>query len=233
MLRRLFVITALFGGSAFAYAQDDRKQENPNDTSITRVATPVENDRRIARWLIVDVRGAIDCSQLALEKSSNENVRRFAQTMLNEHKDCLTRLEQIKGTADSPPANGSKAPVSRIENTTINPGKSAVLTKDEGGKQRDGKLIYREADFVAVKEKICERMKEVMMSEFKQIPASEFDAVYMKHMVAGHEAMIASCQAISGYASADFKASIDQNIAKAKEHLKQARLLSSQLTAQR
>ena len=57
MLRRLFVITALFGGSAFAYAQDDRKQENPNDTSITRVATPVENDRRIARWLIVDVRG--------------------------------------------------------------------------------------------------------------------------------------------------------------------------------
>lgn len=209
--------------------QEDRPKDKPAHPAVAAVISPIENDRRIARWLIGDVRGMIDCSQLLMERSSNETVKQFAQKIINEHKDCLAQLERYKNTSDPASPGRGNAPVSRLENTTIDPAKSAVLAKDEGGQQRDGKIIYRAADFLEVKEDVCEKMRDLMMKEFKQIPASEVDAVFLKHAVMCHEAMIASCNAVTPCASSELRSYLTQGTTKMKDHLNEVRKLSSQL----
>ena len=211
--------------------QDERPRDKPADSVAQFVISPAENDRRIARWLIGDVRGMIECSQQLVERSSNETVKQFAQKIINDHKECLAQLERFKGTADPAAPSRGNAPVSRLENTTVDPAKSAVLTKDEGGQQRNGKMVYRAADFLVVKEELCEKMRDLMMKEFKQIPANEVDALYAKHAAMCHEALIASCQAVAPYASPEFKAYLNQGTTKMKEHLTEARRLSSQLVS--
>jgi predicted outer membrane protein len=228
MHRHFLCLLALSACYPMLSAQETRKPDAP----VIGITSPEENDKRIARWLIVDVRGIIDCSQEALTRSSNENVKNFAQTMLQDHKACLGRLEQVRGVADVKPRSESNAPVTRLENTTVQPEKSAVLTKDDG-QTRNGKIMYRVADFLVVKEALCERMKETMMKEMKQLSAAEFDEMYMKHMVMSHEMMLASCDIIAPYAQGDLKTYLQQNNEKMKDHLAKAKALCSQVSGKK
>lgn len=214
----------------------DDKNQSTNTPLLTKIISPLENDRRITQWIILDVQGIVDCSKEAVDRSNNESVKQFAKTMMSEHKDCISKLEQLGSREDPAGKSERNPPVTRIEDAKINPAKSGVLAKDEAGQLRDRKWLYRPTDFVEVKKDICERMKALMLKEMKQLSSSEFDAMYMKHMVFGHEALLASCQATRSTASSELQAQLDQNIEKLNAHLKQARDLCKQVsstTAQR
>lgn len=208
---------------------DDKKSSNESAV-VSKIVTPIENDRRITQWIILDVQGIVDCSKEAMDRSSNESVKQFAKAMINEHKDCISKLEQLGSREDPATRSEKNAPVARIEEAKVNPARSGVLTKDQNGELRDRKWVYRPTDFVEVKKDICDRMKALMMKEMKSLPAAEFDAMYMKHMVFGHEAILASCQATRSTASAELQAHLDQNIEKLNAHLKQARELCKQVS---
>ncbi len=197
--------------------------------STTGITSPAENDRRIARWLIIDQQAVIECCKMAQERTSNENVKRFAQTMLNEHNTCLEKLERVRGQSNASetdrPAN---SPVTRIEQAQVDPKNTGIVIKDDG-RQRDGKMIYRAADFLQVKEEICNHMKSVMMKEWKPLSSADFDRAFMKHMVAGHEMLLASCKAVRKTASNELQTMLDQDMEKLAVHLKQTRELCDQV----
>lgn len=220
-----------------ALAQDEpvrnpalQLKDGDKATSIG-VISPQENDARIARWLMVDQQAIVDCCKIAQQQSGNENVKQFAQMMVTEHSSCLDKLEGIrKAHASATDSDNRSNPIiGRSENAVVDPKKAGVLVKDPEGKQRDGKLMYHPTDFVQVKEEICKQMKTKMAKEMKAITGSEFDRAFMMHMVAGHEAILASCQAVRPTASKDFQAMLDQNIDKLNNHIKLARQLCDQV----
>ena len=216
-----------------ANAQDNKaRTDDPKATTDTQsvIVSPVENDRRIARWIILDVQGIVDCSKEAVDRTTNETIKQFAQTMLTEHKDCISKLEQLSSRDGTVNKVEKNAPIARLEDAKVDPARAGILTKDEGGQLRDRKLVYRPTDFVEVKKDVCEKLKAVMMKEMKQIPANEFDAMYMKHMVVAHEAVLASCQATRSTASSELQAHLDQNIEKLNAHLNKARELCKQVS---
>lgn len=232
-LMALACVCSCLGGTVCAQETatrtDDKKAANETAV-VNKIISPMENDRKIAQWIILDVQGIVDCSKEAVDRSSNDSVKQFAKAMINEHKDCISKLEQLGSREDPATKSEKNAPVARIEDAKVNPARSAVLAKDENGQLRDRKWIYRPTDFVEVKKDICERMKALMMKEMKSMPAAEFDAMYMKHMVIGHEALLASCQATRATASAELQAHLDQNIEKLNANLKQARDLCKQVS---
>jgi predicted outer membrane protein len=228
-----FVCVSCVIGAMFAQEgttrPDDKKAAN-DIVSAAKIISPIENDRKIAQWIMVDVQGIVDCSKQTVDRTSNETVKQFAQTMINEHKDCLSKLEQIASREDPATRSERNPPIARIEDAKVNTARSGVLAKDEGGQLRDNKWVYRPTDFVEVKKDVCEKMKEVMMKEMKQLPAAEYDSMYLKHMVAAHEAFLASCQATRSTASKEMQAHLDQNVEKLNNHLKQARELCKQVS---
>jgi len=222
----------------FAWSQAQDAKQNPTyrikegDTiSSVGIISPEENDRRIVRWLIPDQQAVIECSKMAQERATNENVKQFAQMMVSEHNSCLDKLESIrKRRSDSTEAaKPSLPPVTKAEGAEVDLKKSGIVLRDEDGKQRDGKMVYHPTDFVKVKEEICNEMKSTMAKEMKSISGSEFDRAYVMHMVAGHEAILSSCKAVRKTASKELQAMLDQNIEKITNHLKQARQLAEQV----
>ena len=219
--------------SSLLNAQDDSTRNSNNrakdgDRATTYgIISPQENDRQIARWLITDQHAVIECSKMAQERSTNDNVKQFAQTMVTEHSSCLDKLEGIRkqaaNTTDTAPATVGNGKI-RVEAR-----RSGIVVKDEDGQQRDGKMVYHPTDFVQVKEEICNQMKATMAKEMKAMPGSEFDRAYMKHMVMGHEALLATCKVVRKTASKDMQAMLDQDIEKLNGHLKQARELCDQV----
>jgi len=199
--------------------------------SAVGIISPQQNDSRIARWLIIDQQAIVDCSKMAQERSTNDNVKQFAQMMVTEHNTCVDKLEAIRKATDT--ATGSETRnnpvIGRTDNAVVDPKRAGVLVKDPEGKQRDGKLMYHPTDFVQVKEEVCKHMKATMAKEMKAITGSDFDRAYMMHIVAGHEAMLATCKAVRPTASKEFQAMLDQNIDKLTTHTKLARQLCDQV----
>lgn len=218
--------------SSLLNAQDDstrnsnkRARDGDQTTSTYGIISPQENDRQIARWLITDQHAVIECSKMAQERSTNDSVKQFAQLMVTEHNSCLDKLEGIRKQA----ANTSDTAPATIGNARVEARRSGIVVKDEDGQQRDGKMVYHPTDFVKVKEEICNQMKTTMAKEMKALSSSEFDRAYMKHIVMGHEALLATCKAVRKTASKELQAMLDQDIEKLNGHLKQARELCDQV----
>lgn len=189
-----------------------------------------ENDRQIVRWLIPDQHGVIECSKLALEKSTNESVKQFARLMVTEHSSCLDKLEGISKHSSTPGdvQQTSDTITNRKGDVKVDARRSGILIRDEGT-QRDNKIVYQPTDFVQVKVEVCDQMRALIAKEMKAMPGSEFDRAYMKHMVAGHEMNLASCKAVRKTASSELQTMLDQNIEKLNVHLKQARQLCDEV----
>jgi len=227
----------MFAGT-LASAQDDRARNSNSQSkegekySAVGIISPQENDARIARWLIVDQEVIVGASKMAQERATNDNVKQFAQMMVTEHSSSLDKLNNIKknhtSTTDSD--NRHNPIIGRTDNTTVDPKNAGILVKDPEAKQRDGKMMYHPTDFVKVKEEVCKDIKDKLAKEMKNISGSEFDRAYMMHMLAGHEAMLASCKAVRSTASKDLQAMLDQNIEKLNSHIKQAQQLCDQIS---
>jgi len=231
------LVIACCAGTTNLAAQDEPirnpkfQQKEGDKNSAVGIITPQQNDSRIAHWLLIDQQAVVECSKMAQERATNENVKQFAQMMVTDHSACLDKLEAIrKATPETTGSvNRNNSIISRAENAVVDPKNAGVLIKDPEGKQRDGKLMYQPTDFVQVKEEVCKQMKATMAKEMKNITGSDFDRAYMMHIVAGHEALLASCKAVRPTASKEFQAMLDQNIEKMTTHAKQARQLCDQV----
>lgn len=219
-----FLATALVvGGTSGLWAQDAVRKIDPSEPigaivqdSAPRpaaVVSPQENDRRIVRWLTIDNRGLAECARGAADRSANPAVKQFAADVLREHEDFLKRF----GPADD--AETTAQP--RAADAPSKPEQTAVLLRDDGA-SRAGAMIYRPTDFVAVKEEVCNAMKDVAEKQMESLPPQEFDRAFLAHMVFGHHALIASVDALDDTASADLKPQLGRMREMLEHHLTRA-----------
>lgn len=221
------LLTSIWSMAQETATQNQTSPVKESDRStLLGIISPQENDARIVRWLIPDQQAMIECSKMAQDRATRENVKLFAQKMVNDHSSCLEKLQTIRKEKTAEADMPTRAPEVRVE---VDLKKSGVLVTDSDGKQRDGKLFYQPTDFVKVKEDICNDMKSVMAKAMKDITGSEFERAYVMHMIAGHEALLASCKAVRKTASKELQVMLDQNIDKMNAHLKEARQLCEQL----
>jgi predicted outer membrane protein len=174
--------------------------------------------------MILDERLIVESSRRALERAANQNIKNFAQTMVTEHSRALDQLSGIRGAERT-----TTAKVDPGHPKGFVPARSGIVVRDEQGKLRGGRLIYRPTDFLEVKEQVYDHLRSSMEKEWEGITGSEFDRAYIKHMIAAHEGMLASCKALRQSASEDLGKVIDAGTSKLENHLRQARRLSDQL----
>ena len=218
--------------STWSAAQDNATQnqvtpvKESDRSTLLGMISPQENDARIVRWLIPDQQAMIECCKMAQDRASSENVKLFAQKMVTEHNSCLEMLQNIRKERT---ADGEKPTIVQVEKSVVDLKKSGVLVRDTDGKLRDGKTFYQPTDFVKVKEDICDEMKSIVAKAMKDMTGSEFERAFIIHLVAGHEAILASCKAVRKTASKDLQLVLDRNIDKLNGHLKEARQLCDQV----
>lgn len=178
------------------------------------IISPQENDRRIARWLAIDNDSLRACGEMVEEHSNNTRIKELAKAIVADHSRFHNRLNAfIQTTADD--VNGQKTPA---------PSKTATLLKDDG-RSRDGRLAFRPTDFLEVKESVCKELRSKAEKEFKDLQGPEFDHAFLAHMVFGHEALIASVDAVKADATTQLQTTLEDFRQVSEQHLKNVRNL--------
>jgi predicted outer membrane protein len=215
-----------------AWSQE-REQENrvvrepqASDIPAGGVMTPQENDRRITRWLALDNQMVLECAKIGAERATNPEIRSLAESLAAEHKHCLDELNAFRN-ADRP-GQPSERPGSALQDTTPERSRTAVVVQDEG-RTRDRQAFFRPTDFLAVREDMCKKLKDIATKEWESVKGAEFDNAFLKHQVMAHEALLASIQAVRPSASSALQPLLDQSVEKYQKHLERARQLCDQL----
>jgi len=210
------------------------REATSGDVARMGIVSPAENDRRIARWLLLENRAILECSKEAQTRASNDNLKQFAQAMATEHEKCVNDLNNRRGTRSNDAAyapnrndnnRNDNGDVERKNNARVrdaDTNKTAVLFKDDG-QSRGGHVMYRPTDFLAVREDVCNKTKGTMKDLWRNLSGADFDKAYVMHMVAAHECLLANLKSLRPTASQEMQAELDRGIQKTREHLDQCR----------
>jgi predicted outer membrane protein len=153
------------------------------------MTTPEQNDRRIVRWLAVDHRMMVDSARLAADKSTDEAVKQFARTVAADHERHWGAVE------------GTELHAKPEEKLAATEGRQVAALVRDDGQTRDGGMLFRPTDFVAVKERICKRMHEQAMKQFEALDTAQFDKAFLTHMLFAHQGMLATIEEVDDNAS--------------------------------
>jgi len=219
---KIIIAIAALTAAGMVMATDDSGTPRKDGAAVAKdvaalgVITPQENDRRIARWLDVDNESMIACTHIAESHAHNSAIKDLARTLNADHKRIQERLKAFT-RYEVPAANAERAAVP--VNTT------ATLLRDEG-RSRDGRLTFAPTDFLQVKEAVCKELRAKAEKEFENVKGAEFDHAFLAHMQFGHEAMLASLNAVKGGATQQLQTTLDEFRQTTEQHLKNVRQLN-------
>lgn len=177
-------------------------------------------DQQLAAWLLVDNRGEIALAQLAQEKTSNSDVRDFAQHLIDDHSKMVEKLEQFAGTRRRTRGNDNRAANNRRP-------QSATAESAAGGQGRSSAGL----NFVRLKQQLGQQCLASSKQELEQKDGNEFDECYIGMQIAKHMEMIDTLKVFSHYASENLDQVIEEGEDTSQEHLDHAKKLIKELTS--
>jgi len=172
----------------------------------------------------------IALSQLALEKSNNDEVKSFAQKMITDHSQVgkeLSQIAQTKGLS-VPPTNAFQLAL----NSAMPPNVGGTAESPRGGEQRG-------ADSITDKDKPfgMAQIPQADLNAAKKLQdqsGSDFDKAYVAEMCKDHEQTISKFEQASRSATdAQLKQFASDTLSKLREHNQMAEQLAQTVGAKR
>jgi predicted outer membrane protein len=157
LLSNLLAVVIMFTVSATAVNaqiesynnnQKDSSQKNQRDTSYNFFGEPGYSDAAFVAKNIEDNKREIDLAKMAIEKSTDENVKSIAQLVIDDNSKILKVLEKINGepaTSDSEQIESINEP-----NDEVQPAPALTLN-DATGEQFDSIWIKQMLDGQKIK----------------------------------------------------------------------------------
>jgi len=219
----------------------ERVRQVPGSTGIatqpgtvrTATAGAEDNlDQKIATCLVLGNQGEVALAQFAQQRSQNEQVRKFAQQIIEHHQQAISKIEQaapgvvglnlqlrsgVEGAAAASPNPTGVRPASAEE-----PVASTASTANAGHDQRGVQLAQ------AVKQECL----NLTQQELAQKQGVEFDKAYIGQQVGAHIGMLAELRGSKSFASAQLQPVIAEGEQMTQKHLAEAKQIMSQLKDQ-
>jgi predicted outer membrane protein len=194
-------------------------------------------DSKFAACLIIDNQKEIALAKLAQQNAQNEQVKAFAEKMVQDHQQFVQLLQEIaaaggyqtaqltveggaQGTARAErgearqPADTARTPTER---------RAARPELDTTGAQGPG------IDFVSLKQEIAQECVKSATQELQEKSGAEFDQCYMFGQVMAHMAMADVLKVFSRHASPQLQQVLQEGQQTTQAHLQEAKQIAQQL----
>jgi predicted outer membrane protein len=205
-------------------AQNDppvRQQPTPAPTAEATDAKnrrgAAESDAVLANWLLVASNNEIVLARLALQKAQSNEVKQFAQKMIDDHGKCVQKLQPLAAATVIGDRGAGKGESDRDNGHTGRPA-------DAGGPRPSGTF-----DHTAL---IRDLGKKCLESETKMLnekAGADFDRCYMHMQVAAHVKAAGMIEVFQTYASERLRPILDEGHKTVLAHLEQAKSLCKQI----
>jgi predicted outer membrane protein len=197
-------------------------------------------DQFIATCLLIGNQEEVALAQLAADRAQNENVKRFAQTLIADHQKAIQKLQQhakpgislegagtITATSAAPSTQPGTLPSDRVAS---NDSPSArQFTANRVDIDRDpmaGGALDQVLHMSQQAAQECLSMTKSMMQE-KQ--GAQFDKAFAGSQVGAHVGMLAKLKASEQHASPELASIIQESQQVVQSHLEQAKQLCEEL----
>jgi len=202
----------------------------------------------ITKKLMIENKAEVEIAQIGVDKASSDEVKKFAQTLVNDHRQLGEELKQFHGSHVSDRAgsadqrnlerrDGTK-PVESQRNVSQ---AGSIKTSDVKSErtQPDGAIANREgvqggnqsvaAQVANITEKACKNHLEMVRKELEGRDGKEFDMAFVGMQIASHTRAVAEMQALEGVGSKELQQVVQKAEKHMTSHLDQAKQLADRL----
>lgn len=237
-------IAALFVCPASSFAQETQRRAG-EDQQRAQGRQESLADGQIAAALIIDNQKEIALAELASQQAQNEQVKEFAQKMIEDHKQLVQQLQRYAESAGIPRQQltldtGTSGERSRQSTAQSEQDRqSAQRPQDEERtprraarpelEQRQRGASQGGVDFVQLKHELANENLRSIRQDLQEKSGAEFDQCYMFGQVMAHMHMADALKVSSKHVSSELEQTLQQGLQKTKQHLEEAKQLAQQL----
>lgn len=206
--------------------QAERSRDNQNN----------DIDQFIATCLLIGNQEEVAVAQMAVDRAENENVRQFAQMLVDDHQKAIQKLEQhakrgmgldrsIDATTSTGSANSDQYAANESSTAQRYTARRVDLDQDSASSGSLDQVLSMQRQAAEQ----CLSMTKSMMQE-KQ--GAEFDKAFAGSQIGAHVGMLAKLKASQQHASGELASIIQESEQVVQSHLEQAKQLCQELESQ-
>jgi predicted outer membrane protein len=221
--------------AAVVVAQERPRPTAPADGQKPQRITvhrPVEGaqsaDRTIAECLAISNQEQVALATLAAEKTQNPKVKQFAETMIKDHGQLLSQLQQFGGTsvAFSLDRQGHAEPGARPDAPRA---ADRVAGRPPVAEHRTAFTPQGGLDFSNLKRQMAEKCIQTAQKNWAEKKGNDADMCFVGSQTVLHQQMVNGLEVLRPYASPQLQGVIDQGISTTQAHLAHAEKLLKEL----
>jgi len=181
-------------------------------------------DHHMVHCLMNGNRGEIALSQFAQQRSTNEDVKKFASQMIEDHNKFLTKLQSVAGKRHE--AN---------EGTGVEQAAGTTNATDTAENAKTGKHHMGHwggasaAQFLKILDEVAQQCQQSKQQELSQKTGTHFDVCYMGMQIGAHMMMADELTVYGKHASAELRPILQEGLETTKQHLTRAKELEQRL----
>jgi predicted outer membrane protein len=178
-------------------------------------------DAQLANCLIIDNQNEVALAQFALQKTQNDDVKKFAQQMVEQHQQAIGSLQQYASASRG--AQGQQGQ-GNLAATPGQPGANVTITlKPELSADAGG------LNPLTLKQEIAAQCLQSARRELDQKQGAEFDKTYIGMQIGAHMMMADMLQVFQNHASPEFRKTLASQQKTVQSHLDHAKQIMKSL----
>ncbi|MBS0208481.1 MAG: DUF4142 domain-containing protein [Planctomycetes bacterium] len=191
-----------------------------------------DRDADFAAMIAGENEGEVKLAQFALKHAQSDDVKKFAQTMIDQHTQLVNKLDQFTAhrehramsrNANEPVQNAAPAEAQNNANPQTNANaptntQTAVAPNPVGHHEMLG--LHHE---------IGERCLQLTEQELSQKRGADFDRCYVGSQISAHIHAIAAMEVVRDHAQGNLRQVLDDGVHAAQQHLAMAKDLAKKL----
>lgn len=184
-------------------------------------------DGVLATWLTIESNNEVAQARLALGKTQNNEVKKFAQSMIDDHTAFALALQPFADAG----ASGDKG-AARV----VRGDKAHTLEVDgQKGQPNDASGVRPASpagfDHVALMRDLGKKCQEIAMKGLNEKTGAAFDQCFLRMQVASHEKSVGALEVFRTYASEQLLPVLDSGHRTLQAHLEHGKALCTQCEA--
>jgi len=198
------------------------QQANPGNTLPTEresAPRPAGNiDQIIGRMLIDANQNEITMSRFGMQRASTDEVRRFAQHMVDEHSKYIVQVQRAMGL--QPPAEAQAGQA--IQAPGQQPGQAHTVERRPVHEHGQA-AVSQGFDFLRLKHQVGQQKLTLIQRDLAEHQGLPFDKAFVGHELAAHFDMLAALLVLDDFASPDLQPLLRQAAETTREHIQMAK----------
>jgi predicted outer membrane protein len=212
------VVALLAGWTSYSSSQLVRGAPPRNDGARHEKADHF--DHHVAQCLIMGNQNEIAAAKIAQKKGNDDEVKNFADNMVQDHEQFIAVLEKFAGHNYRHRDGGARRATAGNQRAAATEGTETTARNAQG---KDGEQHEHMAKFMRIHEEIADQCRASVQRELDSKQGKAFDECYMGLQIGAHMKMVDELTVLSRHVSAEFKPILEKGLQTAQSHLDNAK----------